>query len=43
MHLGKELAMDDSDPMIAPPRTRTVPLIRERLTKAGKLVVVDMA
>jgi hypothetical protein len=25
------------------PRTRTVPLIRERLTKAGKLVVVDMA
>jgi hypothetical protein len=25
------------------PRTRTVPLIRERLTKAGKLVVVDLA
>lgn len=25
------------------PRIRTVPLIRERLTKAGKLVVVDMA
>jgi len=25
------------------PRTRTVPLIRERLTKAGKLVVLDMA
>jgi hypothetical protein len=25
------------------PRTRTVPLIRDRLTKAGKLVVVDMA
>jgi hypothetical protein len=25
------------------PRSRTVPLIRERLTKAGKLVVIDMA
>jgi hypothetical protein len=25
------------------PRIRTVPLIRDRLTKAGKLVVMDMA